>query len=201
LKETRIDIGEDVLFGPFKTKSVETSSVGSVKSSVLVVVEPPTVVGRVGTPVESAAHDVVTALRISVVVSTRLHDVDFTRARPCTIDIVLGKHPNGGPHPVTGRKLGLDLDTTELDGYTVLGADASRLDGVDNSTVGDIGTSDTVGPDVRRAGAICEKVDDIVLLNELCILKSRLDVKHAILDVCVFVGVGSDFELTVANTG
>jgi len=182
LEKTRVDVGENILLGPLEAESVETLGVCGVESSVLVVVEPPTIVGRVGTPVESAAHDIVAALSVGVVVSAGLHDINFTRTRPGTVYIVLGQHPDGGPQPVTLRELGLDLDATELDGCTTLGANASGLDGVDNGTVGGVGAGNTVGPDIRRAGAVCEQVDDVVLLNELCVLKSGLQVEHAILN-------------------
>ena len=51
----------------------------------------------VGTPVKSGSKFIVTASRIARTVTTRLHDVDFTRGGPVSVLVVLGKQPDCGP--------------------------------------------------------------------------------------------------------
>jgi len=51
----------------------------------------------VGTPVKSGSKFIVAASRIARTVTTRLHDVDFTRSGPVSILVVLGKQPDCGP--------------------------------------------------------------------------------------------------------
>lgn len=172
---------------------------GSVEGGALVVVPEPGIIGGVRTPVEGGGDDVVATHRVSVVVATRLCDVDLTGRGPGTVGVVHGQHPDGGPHPVTSGQLGYDLDTAVLDRRTELGADAGRLDGVNDGAVSGVGDSNTIGPDSRGAVASLEEVDHIVRLHQLLVLKGWLDNERAILDVCVLVGIGGLLELTVAG--
>lgn len=198
LKETSVDVREDVLLAPFETESVETRAVSSVESLTLDVVLVPAVVVGIRTPVKSGRDDVVAALRVGVVVTARLNNVDLTRRRPWAVGVVNRQHPNGWPEPVTGRQLSLDFDTAVLDGGAGLGVDTSRFDRVDNSTVGGVGDRNAVRPFLDRAAAILEKVDNAVFVDKVLVLQSRLDDEHAVLDKGVLVGVGSFLELTVA---
>jgi len=200
LKKTGVDVGKDVLLRPLNTESVETSSVGGVESSTLDVVAVPAILGRNWTPVKSGRNNVVTTLRVGVVVTTGLHDINLTGTRPCTVDGVGWQHPDGRPEPVTSWKLGLDLDTTVLDVGAELGVDTAGLDWVDNGTVGGVGNGDTVGVKGGRARAIGQKVDvGTVSLDELLVLKSWLDNEHAVLDKDVLVSVCGLLELSVSR--
>jgi len=200
LEKTGVDVGENVLLGPLNSESVKASSVGGVKGSTLYVVAVPAILRLHWAPVESRGDNVVTTLWVGVVVTTRLHDVNLTGARPWTVDGVGWQHPDGGPEPVTSWELRLDLDTSILDVSTELGVDATRLDWVDNGTVGGVGCDDTVGVEGRGARAIGQKVDVGTLgLDELCVLKSWLDNEHAVLNVDVLVSVGGDLKLSVSE--
>lgn len=101
-----------------KTEGVVAVGVRGVESLAFDVVAPPTIIVGVWTKVQSAGGNIVTALSVGVIVAARFHNVNFTRARPVTVDAVLGQHPDGGPKPVTSRQLGLDLDAAILDGGT-----------------------------------------------------------------------------------
>lgn len=103
------------------------------------------------------------------VVSTRFNNVDLSGARPRAILACLGKHPDSGPKPITFRELCSNFNSTILDVGTLLGIDAPRPDGRDDSVVssGQIGGSNAVGPNFGSTGAVLEKVDDIVLLQQL----------------------------------
>ena len=168
------------------------------ESLALDVVSPPTVIGSVGTKVKSARGDIVSTLGVSVVVSTRLHDVNFTRAGPFAIDVVLGQHPNSRPQPVTSRKLGLNLNTAVFDGGTKLGVDAAGLNRIDDCAVGGVGGCDTVGP-LRAGATVATQIKDVVVVNQAFILKSWLDDEDAILEENVLVSVGGLLKLAVAN--
>jgi len=170
-----------------------------VESVALVVVLVPTVVVGIGTPVKSTADDVVASLRIRVVVSTRLANVNLSRCGPRTVSVVDWQHPDCRPKPVSIRKPGLYFDASKLDSVRALGTDTSRFDGVDNGSVGNIGNGYTVGPQVRAAATILEKVDDVVRLDQILILKSWLQDQHTIFDECILVGVGGLLELTIAK--
>lgn len=179
-------------------KDVVAGSVGSVERLALDVVAPPTVVGSVGTKVEGAGSDVVSALAVGVVVSAGLHNVDLTRAGPLAVHIVFGQHPDCRPQPVTGRELSLDLDTSVFDGGTKLGVDATRLDRVDNCTVGGVGGYNTVRP-LGASATLATEVKHVVIVDQAVVLQSGLDDENAILDEDIFVSVGGLIELTVAE--
>ena len=51
----------------------------------------------VGSPMKSGSKFIVTTGRVARTISTRLHDVDFTRSGPVSILVVFGKQPNCGP--------------------------------------------------------------------------------------------------------
>jgi len=171
-----------------------------VESSTLDVVAVPAVLGRDWTPVESGRHNVVTTLRVGVVVTTRLHDINFTGTRPCTVNGVGWQHPDGRPEPVTRWELSLNLDTTVLDVGAELGVDTTRLDRVDNGTVGGVGESNTVGVEGRRARAAGQEVNvGTIGLDKRCVLKSWLDDEHAVLNKDVLISVGGLLELSVSD--
>ena len=69
----------------------------------------------VGTPMKSGSKFIVTASRIARTVTTRLHDVDFTRSGPVSVLVVLGKQPNCGPQPVALRELSSHLKAAILE--------------------------------------------------------------------------------------
>lgn len=198
LEETRVDVGEEVLLRPLETKGVRLCSVGGVKSRSLDVGPPPSIVGQIRTPMESGGDDVVTTLLVGVVVTTRFGDIDLTRQGPGTIGVLDRQHPDGGPEPVTLRHLGGDLDTTVLDGGTLLGVDATRLDGRNDLARGGVGLSNAILLHIGRADAITGQVDDGVGVDQGSVLEGRLDDELAVLHKDVFVGDGGLLKLTIA---
>jgi hypothetical protein len=196
LKKTSVDVCEDVVLGPLDTEGVVTSGVGRVQGLALDVVTPPAIVAGVRAEVQSTGCDVVSALCIGVVISARLHDVDLTGSRPVAINVVLGQHPNRGPEPVALGKLSLHLNAAVLDRSTELGVDATGLDRVDDCTIGGVGDGDTVG-ELSTSAAAATQIDDVVIVDQALILKSRLDNKNAILEEDVLVSVGGLLKLPV----
>ena len=95
----------------------------------------------VGTPVERAGDNVVSAGRIAVIVASGLGNIDFARLGPRPECVVDGQHPDGGPEPVTDRHLGYNFDTTVFDGCTFEGVDTAGFDWRDNGAVGDVCSS------------------------------------------------------------
>lgn len=85
LEKTSVDIGEEVLLGPFEAECVFFLGVCSVKSASLHVGAPPSIVCWVGTPVKSGRDDVVSSLCIGVVVSARLSDINLSRQWPRSV--------------------------------------------------------------------------------------------------------------------
>lgn len=144
LEEARVDVGEDVLLAPLETKHMRGCGIGSMQRLALDVRAPPSVVGGVRTPVQRRGDDVVSTLRIGVVISSRLDDVDFARCGPRAVRVGDGQHPDGGPEPVAGGELGGDFDAAVADGGALLGVDASGLDGLDDRAVGGVRDGDAV---------------------------------------------------------
>ena len=70
LKKTSVDVGEEVLLAPLHAEGVFLCGESGVKSVSLNVCPPPSIVCRVWTPMQSAGHDVVSALSISPIVTT-----------------------------------------------------------------------------------------------------------------------------------
>lgn len=199
LQETGVDEGEEVLRSPLETVDVEALGIGRVKSLALDVVLPPCVVVGVRSPVECRRDNVVTTLRVGVVVTAGLHQVNLTRRRPWAVGVVDRHHPNGRPEPVTCGQLGLDLDAAVLDRSTSLRANATRLDRIDDSAVCGVSDSHTVRPEIRRTASVLEQVDDIVRLHQLRVLEGWLDLHHSVLNEDVLIRVGRPFELAVSG--
>ena len=101
LEEPRVDVGEEVFFGPLDAESVEARAVRGVQGLALDVRAPPCIIGGVGAPVQGAADDVIAALLVGVVVPSGLGDVDLATLGPLPIHGIFGQHPDGGPEPVT----------------------------------------------------------------------------------------------------
>lgn len=97
LKEEGIDIGEDVLLGPLQTEGVLLRGKGSMKSCPLHVGAPPSIVGRVWSPVQCRRHNIVATLCVGVVVASRLDNVNLSGSWPSSIGIVDWQHPDGWP--------------------------------------------------------------------------------------------------------
>ena len=97
-----INVCEELFVVPIETIGVELCSqgfcvlvfLGSQLKAVLIIV---------GAPVESGSEPVVTLAGVPRSVTARLHNIDFTRCRPRSKLVSLGKHPNCGPEPVTLR--------------------------------------------------------------------------------------------------
>ena len=97
--------------------------------------------------------------------------------------------------------MGFDFDTAIFDGGTLLGADAARLDRIDNGSVGGICDSNTVLEEIRRANAFLGQVDDVVGFDKFRILERRLDVKLSVLNEDILIGDGGLFKLPIAVYG
>lgn len=78
----------DVSRAYLESKCVPMRWVPSMQRLLFDIVPPPAVVGGVGTEVQSAAHDVVAALFVGVVVAPGFHDIDLTGAWPFAVDAV-----------------------------------------------------------------------------------------------------------------
>ena len=141
LQEASVYVGEEILLTPLQAIGVGTGGPGGMESFLLLAGAPISVVFLIGTPVESAGDNVVSAGRIAVVVASRFGDIDFARCGPSPECVVDGQHPNGGPEPVALWHGGYDFDPTVLDGCTFDGVDAAGFDGRNNGTVGDVGGS------------------------------------------------------------
>jgi len=200
LQETRIKVGEEVFLAPLETKLVVLLCERAVQGGPLGVGAPPGVVGRVRTPMQGTAHDVVAALGVVVVVSARLHDVDLSGLRPGAIRVVDGQHPDCGPEPVAVRNHGFDFDTAIFDRTLLLQVEAAGFNGLHDGAVGDVCGSDTVGPNVTAADALFEKVDDRIMSDERLVLEGGFDDHHAIFYEDVLIGHGGLLELAVAET-
>lgn len=197
LKKTSVNVGEDVFFGPLNTESVETGSVCGVKSLALDVVTPVAIIGGVRPPMQGAANNVVTTLRVGVVVAARLCNVDFTRFGPRSIGVVHWQHPDGWPQPISARELCFHFNAAILDRFSTPGTETCRLNRVDNGSIGSVCDCDTVGPNGRGATAIGQEVDDSVFLDQACVLQSGLKNELAVLDESIFFGISGLFELAV----
>ncbi len=144
LQETRVDVGEEVLLGPLDAKGMLGLGVGSVESGSLDVGAPPGIVGWVGTPVKGGRDDVISSLRVGVVISAGLGDINFTRQGPRSIGVVHGQHPDRGPEPITLWHLGSDFDTAVFDRCLLLGVDTCGSDWGNNRAGCDVGLSNAV---------------------------------------------------------
>jgi len=102
LEQVAVDVREEVFLRPFQPELVLLRRVRRVQCGSLHICAPPGVVGGVGPPVESGGDDVVPALRIRMVVSAGLHDINLSGQGPGTVCSVDGQHPDGGPQPVAG---------------------------------------------------------------------------------------------------
>lgn len=117
----RIEIGVESIFVPIETIDVEII-VKTARVFVFLVCHLEFVGCVVKTPVESRSESVDTAVRVRFVVTSRLHNVDFTRGRPLTVLVVFGEHPNCRPEPVSSWKLGAHLNSPVFEGETVHGS-------------------------------------------------------------------------------
>ena len=198
LQETGVDVGEEILLAPFKTESVGSGGEGGVKSIALNIRSPPRIVGRIGAPVQRAGDNVVTSLCVGVIIAAGLNNVDLARCGPWSIDGIVWQHPDCRPQPVAGRESSSDFNTTVFDGSAFLGVDTTRLDRVDDGSVGDVGGSNAVGMDARSTDTSLGEVENVISFDELRILKSWFDNQFAALNENVFVCDCGFFELTVA---
>lgn len=174
-------------------------SIGSVEGFTLDVVAPPAISGCVGTPVEGRRNNVVTALRVCIVVSTTLHKIDFTGFGPRAVAGIGGQHPDLRPEPISCGQLRFDLDTSVLDVCAELGVDAPGLDRVDDGSVGGVCGGNTVVPKLGCAGSVGQEVDGRIGLDQAGILEGRLDVKDPIVHINVLFRRSGLLELSVST--
>lgn len=201
LQESAVDIGKEILLGPLKAESVEPTAVSSVQGLALVIGLPPSVISRVRPPVKGRRSNVVAALGIGVVVTTRLHDINFSRGGPGTIGVIDRQHPDGRPQPVAYRHLCSDFNTAILDFCSLECVDAAREGRRDNArvAVGGVGGRDAAVVVLGGTGAIFKEIDDVVLLNEISALDGCLDHEVAILDENVAIATSGLFKLAIAK--
>ena len=198
LQQSGVDVREEVVFAPLEAERVEFIRVGGVQSFSLIVCPPPGVVGWIGSPVESGRDDVISALRMGGIVSTTLNEIDLTGRRPWAVCLLDGHHPDCRPQPEALGELGHDLDTAVRDRGSLLGADTSRLDRVDDGSVRGIGGRNAVERNIRGANAHLSEIEDgAVRRDERFVHEGRADMQRTILDVRVLLEVGRVFELTV----
>lgn len=162
---------------------------------------PPPVDGVLRTPVERRGYDIVASLRVSVVVSTGLGNVDLARGGPGPVSIVDRHHPDGRPEPVTLGHLGNNFDSAILDRVRLLGVDACRKHwGYDGRVSGLFARfRDTVAP--VRACAVGTQIylpswGDLAFISD-----GRRDEQTAILDLEILPLATGLFELAVAVRG
>lgn len=98
---------------------------GGVKRTPLYIGLPPIIVGGVRAPMKSTRYDVVTALSVGIVVSSRLHDIDLAGPGPCTIAFVDGQEPYGRPKPIALWECCCHFDPTVLDGPRTIRVNAT----------------------------------------------------------------------------
>ena len=72
---------------------------------------------------KGTGNNVVPTGGVTVVVTSRLGDIDFAGCRPGSECVVDWQHPDGGPEPVTHRHRGYDFNTTIFDGGAFEGVD------------------------------------------------------------------------------
>lgn len=92
---------------------------------VLDVIPPPGVVVWIGTPMKSAADDIVSAFTVGKVVSTRLHDVNLAGLWPGPIGFFDRHHPDCRPHPIAVGQLSDHFHAAEFDAGSSLGGNAT----------------------------------------------------------------------------
>lgn len=141
-------------------------------------VGPPEGVGQGGrAPVQRRGDDVVAALRVRVVVSARLGQVDLARLRPLAVRVVDGHHPDGGPEPVSLRQAGGDFDAAVFDGGSQAGVEAGGEDGRDDGGVAGGGVGGCYAVLERGGCAVArgEEVDFGVGEEELVVLEGGFD--------------------------
>lgn len=200
LKETIVDVREDVLLAPLEAEGVEAFGIGCVEGGALDVVTPPSVIVRVRPPMERTADDVVSALSVCVIVSARLHNIDLTRLRPWSVCVFHWQHPDRRPKPIARWQVRFDFNPAKLDTCTFLGIDTSRVDRVDDRAVREVGADDAIRPLVRRADALLEEVGEgFVVFNDTRILDGGLDPEHSVFDECVLVSDRGLLELTISR--
>lgn len=156
-------------------------------------------------PVHGRADDVITERVFFSIIATRLHNVDLAASRPLTIHRVLRHHPDGGPHPIARRKLGLDFNATILDGLLARRGETGGAHGVDHGSAGGVAARPAgvieceVGEAlvVESTGSISGEIDDVLVqhlvLGEFGGLEGqcRDDVEALLIDVGVGRIVGS----------
>lgn len=153
------------------------------------------------TPVQGGGDDVVAALRVGVVVSTGLGQVDLSRLGPFAVGAVDGHHPNGGPQPVAFRHAGRDFDAAVFDGGSEPGIEAGGKDGGHDGGVagGGVGGCYAVVEEGGGAFARGEEVDLGVGEEELVVLEGCFDDELAVFDVGVFFGGLLEFAVAVTE--
>lgn len=201
MQQSAVDIRKEILLRPLKAKSVESTAVSGVQRLTLVISLPPSVISRVGPPVKSRRSNVVAALSIGMVVTTRLHDIDFSRGRPGTIGVIDGQHPDSRPQPVAYRQLCSDFNTAVLDFCSLECVDAARKSRGDNARVaiGGVSGRDAAVVVLGGASAVFEQIDNVVLLNEISTLEGCLDKEVAILDINIAIATSGLLKLAITD--
>jgi hypothetical protein len=203
-----IEVGVDLLVIPVEAESVEgigeASSGGGLFSVGLGVL-----VGEVvGAPMHGGAEGLRSSSEFTGVVgvSTAFHDIDLTTGGPLSVLIVAGEAPDSGPEPVSLGQLGLDFDSSVLEGEGVDGGELATHDGVDVviSIAGPAASVEEVSGALisRRAapqfiGVSCADG----LLSDFVFGEDGLDIEDTVLHEGGGSVVVVELELPVASTG
>jgi len=130
-----IQVREEVFLRPFKTIGVKPVSKLAVKRWFIVFRESIPIILRIRTPMQRRKVEIIAPRSVSVVISSRFQDIDFSGSRPFTISIDDGQHPDGGPEPVAFGDFGFDFDAAIFYGGAKFGVNTAREDGLDDGAV------------------------------------------------------------------
>lgn len=128
------------------------------------------------TPVQRTGVRIPPAFRISVIVSSALHNINFSRGGPRAVGVILWHHPNGRPQPIANGKLSSNLDSPILDALFALCCQTCRLNRRDNGSYRWVGSNRTLVVLGACAGAISSSFGQIetVAIQNLLPWNSRV---------------------------
>jgi hypothetical protein len=198
-----VNVGEETIGGPQEAVDVHSVSKGF---SVLVL----SVCQRIfvlipgGAPVKSWSKGVLTASRATSWVTTRLHDINFARSRPCAVGLISWEKPNSRPNPVTFGELSSDLNSSISEAEGLSGSYSGAWDGVDVVATTSCTSFATIEC-VACALISGSTAPNVVSTSHHCLFpnefwgKGWLEVELTILDKWVSSVVVVEFELPVTT--
>jgi hypothetical protein len=130
--ESSIKPSKQILLRPLKAVGVKALGVLGSFCAPFSRAQPPRIIIIQGSPMHRRADDIVAKRILLSIVAPRFHDVDLSAAWPVSIHRVLGHHPDGRPHPVSGWQLGYHLNSAVLDCLLTCSGEAGGAYGVDD---------------------------------------------------------------------